>query len=1608
MGFGTGRPWARVFFAGQSFRVSQFEGYERISQPYRYRVVATLARSDTLPHRHDVVGGEAVLQWNCGVMRDGSAPGIVTRYQAGDCPDSDKRYAELVIEPALRLLDHDFDTRLYTRVDVKEQVLSFVESVGYADAHEWKVREDIPQREHVLQAAESTFAFMQRLLARAGVFYVWGGAYRDAYPWQTMHREELSFVDDTGELPVRSGPLRFSNKAHPEPGEFGIDRYRLVTRRPIAPQPLTVHRLQNREERKHLERVRRERSEATRYLLRGWGPQADLHAGMRFRPDGLASSERDGETRWQEIHLITHVEHRFWMKNLDGEPVPTFRTYIEAHPEIRGDTPFLYRPPEPEPAERPLVMSARVVSAKWGAPQAKPGGGARIAMPDKGEASNEVARVIPYNTAKPRAGWYTPLVDQNRVLVSCFNHDPDMPVILGVLPTASNAQPSARKAGRDGAYRTQGGQGLTVERAGERASENARLTLHSPRMQGFLDMTLDGEDGTPPALVSLACEKGLLHLESGSAFSEYAGGDRAERIEGGEQVTVNELVHARTEASLRAHAHTGLAFRGGDGARLQAGGDRLQLRASERMQMRAADTVTLASTHGDVRFDARGHITLAGVGVSIDSSSGPLTITNASNNAGLAVHPDGRVRLWGTRVQLDTPGQLIMQGNVNYDSSAPAAESPVTVTPNKVKIPSEYAERDIQDAHAPETVEPAETAVLVRPRRYAAAPRDNADQPAHDYSGDNLRGPDQLTELQRSRYVLDDLREGYLYVLANEALACLYNTEDGQLVVVDGVDEMGLGVHLDALLVPENFGTVRIAFSEHPWTDRQRSRVLGDEDGARDRFMQPFNLDDRADQPEAWSLPGESAENGAASGRINGAFGIALDDPLGVVYGLADRVDAALEAIRSYMAEPDPDDPDGVERYRRATVAQTIEQLYRTGWEHEESVETVTRKYYSQARTHGTKYEPSPAHQRSVILTSGLYGAMGNRLSSHVAEHKRVEALTRYEARVAELETELARCASDRVVWLESWSDTDSTTKLGTAWETFDRNDPDDCQAFEYSVAVAVRGMCTQRHIDDSATANDPEFALFGRWMDAGPEHNPVYRALFGMPGLADAAAELERAEREADANDDGGDDAGWPAHLRAAANVIRQYHDSAPYNQATVELLMTSTTYALRNEGGRLRGASADSVDGFLLRQFGAPDGEALRGFMIRHGAYLEVIEETTEQAFRRIEASQASSAEGVRSAAPGRGDPGTSRAGRTRLIQVHDVVHRSESPAAPLDRAFGGGVGMAGMTGLSGIVVVWNLAEAVNSLGEEGLARGGAQAAVAIASLGSALNAALNNFAGVARVAESIPLAGYAVRALRSVGAARFFGYGGAIAIGVTYGLKTRDALLEGEYGQAARYAAAGVLLAVGDSALTYWGTATLVAFWSPQVALFVGIVAMVAGLWLLISGELKEMLMELISGEREGAPMELSEWLERSVFGTDNPAYRDPRFESLDEELTQLSVVLHRPDVLRVTWDDDGPRGALAAMTCYLPGFDADHSVLQVLVNGEPATGRRIVEEQQHAGALLRLEQPVTRGSARREVAFTIRYRPSPEFPETYVREATVEKPGWLSGILNRLNS
>ena len=155
--------------------VEGFSGSEAMSTLYRYTINFTSA--DKNIEARQMLSKPATLTMGAGnllsLMERKVVHGVVTHFERIGGSADEAQYC-IVLEPFLALLGNQFRThRFFVNKSVPEVVAEVLTEHGLKGwEYEFTLKADYPKREQINQYQENDLAFIERLLAEVGIFYV--------------------------------------------------------------------------------------------------------------------------------------------------------------------------------------------------------------------------------------------------------------------------------------------------------------------------------------------------------------------------------------------------------------------------------------------------------------------------------------------------------------------------------------------------------------------------------------------------------------------------------------------------------------------------------------------------------------------------------------------------------------------------------------------------------------------------------------------------------------------------------------------------------------------------------------------------------------------------------------------------------------------------------------------------------------------------------------------------------------------------------------------------------------------------------------------------------------------------------------------------------------------------------------------------------------------------------------------------------------------------------------------------------------------------------------------------------------------------------------------
>ncbi|WP_423369142.1 type VI secretion system Vgr family protein [Burkholderia sp. LMG 32019] len=445
------------------FSILTFTGLDRISQLYRYEIeftspIAGIPMDQVLgrpakfivdPVDPDMGYLQKMFGENAGQFSTKppayTVHGVITRFDELGTSADETRY-RVVLEPTLVDLDRGVTSRLFQKQSVEEIVTDTLRHYGYRAGvdFQFQLRGEYKRREYVTQYRETTFAFIRRICAEAGIWFRWEqkkdravvvfGDDLDAY---ARKQRTVPYRRDSGLESVGADAIKtLGREMQRVPETVRLHDYNhrqagvsLLVEENVARDDKTTNSVDYRwgehyetpEEGKRVARLRHEAYLAGQILFKGTGNPFWLEAGevMRVDPNPVdakhgifvTSVESHGgrsEAYWVAFEGIP--SDRIWRTPMASVSRPVVDGILPARITSPGNYKYAYL----------TEQGWYVIKLPFDLDEWSPGGTSR-----------------PVRFAKPYSGdnygHHFPLIDGAEVAIVHTDGDPNRPVIIGAM-----------------------------------------------------------------------------------------------------------------------------------------------------------------------------------------------------------------------------------------------------------------------------------------------------------------------------------------------------------------------------------------------------------------------------------------------------------------------------------------------------------------------------------------------------------------------------------------------------------------------------------------------------------------------------------------------------------------------------------------------------------------------------------------------------------------------------------------------------------------------------------------------------------------------------------------------------------------------------------------------------------------------------------------------------------------------------------------------------------------------------------------------------------------------------------------------------------------------
>ena len=697
-----------------SLPVTALEGQEALSEPFKFQIEVLAQRGFSVTGNLGLPG-VVTIGGKDGIKRE--VAGVVTTLEETGSHHDGRRYVNVWLESRLALLRQQHDTRIILSKSVTEIVTELLQRHGFSPAQlQFHLTHTYPLRPYTLQAGETDLDFLQRILARAGIFY-----------WSSVEEgvEVLHFSDHNTHLPfiarkiVRYQPAVGMETTHAALEVTAIHRielqqqmvateFRIHDRNENQPalavagskhsrtpagdfNPVQSHfgsGAQGPDEARAQAQLRAERAAVDAFQMLAASNLVDIGCGTTFSLDAtLLSSEISGD------YLPIRVRHCASQRAGAGA-AGTDLVYTNQAWLIRRETPF--RPAQPPRPELPMTFSARIESAGPCA-HLDEGGRYRVRTHFEREprahteASIPLRRLTPYGgpPGHEATGMHLPLLDGTEVLLSCLNGDPDRPMIVGAVPNPASASPVTSANPQQNRWCTAADNELCLD---DKIDQEA-LTLRTFGGHNILhlDAAAVGHKirlASAQGAMQLQAKK-TMHIQSDASLIERSGDDRIQTVENRHQTaTQTGEIHHQAATDYHQSAAANIRLHAGGNIE-QSSGRQLRIDVEQGKQVTVEGAkASFTVQDGNLTIQAAKEIRITG--------QGGGDIHFGQGGGGFIIKADGTVQLYGNKITLKGSSGVNLNGKVNYavggGAAMPEAQVAAPLVPRGIALLTDEVE----------------------------------------------------------------------------------------------------------------------------------------------------------------------------------------------------------------------------------------------------------------------------------------------------------------------------------------------------------------------------------------------------------------------------------------------------------------------------------------------------------------------------------------------------------------------------------------------------------------------------------------------------------------------------------------------------------------------------------------------------------------------------------------------------------------------------------------------------------------------------------------------------------------------------------------------------
>ncbi len=713
-----------IKLAGDSYPATFLSGSESISTPYAFQVEFLAPYNFKV---RDFPGTQVILKFTAADGQQRRLSGLIKLIEetGSRLENIKKKLIRISVVSRLSLLEQHSDQRILlgrTAIDIVKETL---ERHGYKPEQlKFRLGEQPPVHPYTLQVEQSDFDFIQRVLARDGIFYYFDCETHNNFTYEVIHflnatsychyldRKMIRYYPSSGMSQTIDGNLYTSLFKIQEHQSLVSSNWSFHDYNDQTPETTLFKSRQSNTHGKlknvghqsvygqgtlSLDNVDKQaRYAAERAIVRSHhisasGDVADIAAG---RITSIDASKFEG--RLTADYLITRVDH--YLNHRPAHDLTESRRGHDNEHKASADSPDYhceitaikrevnYRPELPPRPEIPLTFSARVESEGHYASLDNQGRYNLRKLLDMGERPHTQAITPPLRKLQPfggpmqvftpdkngeipasiPTGMHCPLQDGDEVLLSCLNGDPDRPMIVGSHFDANRSNLVNKKNKNQNRWKSSADNEFLMD---DKIDDQV---IQMRTYEGFNILQFDAKKAENQ--IRLATEHGSIHLFAKQTFHEKSGGTHEERS-GNKRLQVVENksftktkkgeIHYQTPTDNLQNAGYNIKYKTDKNIEMDAKQHQIIVVEDENME------ITVEGSGGfriHVKNDEL-HIQTAKE-IRIEGQGGG-DITFHQSGGGFCVTKGGDVKLFGQDIQIEGDQGVTLNGNVSYTITSP-------------------------------------------------------------------------------------------------------------------------------------------------------------------------------------------------------------------------------------------------------------------------------------------------------------------------------------------------------------------------------------------------------------------------------------------------------------------------------------------------------------------------------------------------------------------------------------------------------------------------------------------------------------------------------------------------------------------------------------------------------------------------------------------------------------------------------------------------------------------------------------------------------------------------------------------------------------------------